>query len=45
MKKITLTIDDESLLLLKELANENKTSVSQMVRRLVLEESKRNKMD
>ncbi len=45
MKKITLTIDDESLSLLKELANENKTSVSQMVRRLVLEESKRNKMD
>ncbi len=45
MKKITLTIDDESLLLLKELANENKTSVSQMVRRLVLEESKRNKVD
>ena len=44
MKKIMITIDEELLLVLKNMADENKTSVSQMVRRLVLEESKRNKV-
>ncbi len=41
MKKIMITINEELLLVLKEMAEENSTSVSQMVRRLVLEESKR----
>ena len=44
MKKIMITIDEELLLVLKKMAEDNKTSVSQMVRRLVLEETKRNKM-
>ncbi len=44
MKKIMITIDEELLLVLRKMAEDNKTSVSQMVRRLVLEESKRNKV-
>ncbi len=42
MKKVMITINEELLLVLKNMAIENSTSVSQMIRRLVLEESKRN---
>jgi predicted transcriptional regulator len=43
MKKLTISVDDEILELLAELAKVTKASRSQVVRRLVLEESKRNK--
>ena len=45
MKKITLSVDEEILELLAELAKKSKASRSQVFRRLVLEESKRNKVD
>jgi len=45
MNRVTILIDDELLEKLKTLAKGNSTNVSQMVRRLVLEESKRNEVD
>ena len=42
MKRITITIDDETLEILRNISHDNRTSMSQMIRRLVLEESKRN---
>jgi predicted transcriptional regulator len=41
MKKILITIDEETLKLLEDMAYANKTSKSQMIRRLIIEEEKR----
>ena len=43
MNRITVLVDDKMLLVLKSMAKEHSTTVSQMIRRLVLEESKRTK--
>ena len=46
MKRVTLTIDEETLKLFKKIIKENKTSMSQMLRRFIIDyEQKKYKMD
>jgi len=45
MKRITLTIDEETLKLFKQIAKDNKTSMSQMLRRFIIDyEQQKQKM-